>query len=100
MDVAWKFGKLEKTLHQGGNVETLVPMSGKFKPWKVEILRLNYLKNFRFLESFVSEKKFPHLLYFERINCNCIADGLYDKNIKWRLDDGWETLTGTLPCQL
>ncbi|KAL2556660.1 RNI-like superfamily protein [Forsythia ovata] len=81
-------GNLKRLYIRGGNVETLVPMFDKFKPWKVEILRLNYLKNFRFHESFVLENEFPHLLYFERINCNCIADGLYDKNIKWRLNDG------------
>ncbi|KAL2547352.1 RNI-like superfamily protein [Forsythia ovata] len=89
-------GNLKRLYIRGGNVKILVPMSDKFKPWKVEILRLNYLKNFRFHDSFVLEKEFPHLLYFERINCNCIADGLYDKNIKWRLDDGWQTLKSTL----
>ncbi|KAL2525051.1 RNI-like superfamily protein [Abeliophyllum distichum] len=89
-------GNLKRLYIRGGKVETLVPMSDKFKPWKIQILRLNYLKNFQFDESFVLEKEFPHLLYFERINCNCKDDGLYDKNIQWRFNDGWETLKSTV----
>ncbi|KAL2547516.1 RNI-like superfamily protein [Forsythia ovata] len=89
-------GNLKRLYIRGGMLETLLPVSEKFNPWNVEILRLNYLKNFRFQESFDVQKEFPHLSYLERINCNRIADGKYDANIEWRLDDGWEMLKSKL----
>ncbi|KAL2547366.1 disease resistance RPP13-like protein 4 [Forsythia ovata] len=91
-------GNLKKLYIRGGMLETLrlEPTlhlePEKFNPWKVEILRLNYLKNFRFQESFDVKKEFPHLSYLERINCNRIADGKYE----WRLEDGWEMLKSEL----
>ncbi|KAL2525084.1 RNI-like superfamily protein [Abeliophyllum distichum] len=111
-------GNLKRLYMRGGMLKTLLPVSENLNPWKVEILRLNYLKNFRFQESFDVQKEFPHLSYLERINCNAKnylipliiefnrrsrmvqgtlgsegSDGLhYDANIKWRLDDGWEKL--------
>ncbi|KAL2525086.1 RNI-like superfamily protein [Abeliophyllum distichum] len=110
-------GNLKRLYMRGGMLKTLLPVSENLNPWKVEILRLNYLKNFRFQESFDVQKEFPHLSYLERINCNgqpveniawTVVDGWeiarrilssegssrlhYDANIEWRLDDGWEKL--------
>ncbi|KAL2525223.1 RNI-like superfamily protein [Abeliophyllum distichum] len=82
-------GNLKRLYIRGGMLKTLLPESN---PWNVEILRLNYLKNFRFKESFDVQEEFPNLSYLERINCNRIADGKYSANIKWGVDDGWKML--------
>ncbi|KAL2547368.1 RNI-like superfamily protein [Forsythia ovata] len=89
-------GNLKRLYIRGGMLETLLSVSEMFNPWKVEILRLNYLKNFRFQTSFDVRKEFPRLSYLERINCNRIADGKYDANIGWRVDDGWDMLKSKL----
>ncbi|XP_059661004.1 disease resistance RPP13-like protein 4 [Cornus florida] len=94
---------LKKLYIRGGDLETL--NSETDKKWKVEILRLKYLRNFK-IE--VSENVFPDLKYFEKFKCNQINESdekkelpinerrQNDKDVEWEKEEGWNALTAQL----
>ncbi|KAI3457280.1 hypothetical protein Pfo_013943 [Paulownia fortunei] len=85
-------GNLKRLYIRGGKLKTLLPMADSTNPWKLEILRLNCLKNFQFGASFDMQKEFPSLLYFERIKCHRSSKGTFDADIEWKRNDGWQKL--------
>ncbi|CAA2984400.1 disease resistance RPP13 4 [Olea europaea subsp. europaea] len=83
------FPLLKKLYIKGGLLENL--SMDYSSPWEVEILRLNYLKKFRFEESCDMQKQFPNLLYLQKFNHHSSKD-----DIEWGIEDGWWTLKDKL----
>ncbi|CAL5378532.1 unnamed protein product [Camellia sinensis] len=86
--------ELKRLYIRGGALVRLDPEENK--KWKVEILRLKYLKNLK-LEGKILQKDFPDLVYFEKIKCRQIGPYLddntqYETNVEWNNAEGWEEL--------
>ncbi|XP_059661005.1 disease resistance RPP13-like protein 4 [Cornus florida] len=95
---------LKKLYIRGGELDSLTPETGK--KWKVQILRLKYLRNFKIKGSNLKDE-FPDLRYFEKIKCNQlnksqkneppINERQYDEDVEWNKEDGWDKLEAESP---
>ena len=81
---------LKRLYIRGGELQNLG--SGSDHKWKVEILRLKYLKNL-VVGAYEIIEKFPDLVYFEKVRCHQIVESnKYETDVEWSVDEGWDEL--------
>ncbi|KAK9924120.1 hypothetical protein M0R45_032507 [Rubus argutus] len=80
-----KLKNLKKLYIRGGVLDSL--NHGESEEWKVEILRLKYLKKLE-IGFQQLQQEFPHLRYLEKIDCHLIGQDKYDTDIVWSKSEG------------
>ncbi|KAI8008720.1 Disease resistance RPP13-like protein 4 [Camellia lanceoleosa] len=77
--------ELKRLYIRGGKLDALHPEENK---WKVNILRLKYLKNLKIEAEFL-QQNFPNLVYFEKFNeiAHPSSEFQHEKNVEWNIND-------------